>query len=173
MRVPYRPVYLPKGFKRFRYIIMHDFSCQFSKLPKARTDTNKVETQSVRQYHWVFQNEFELPYHFVCEKIDKDFETIMARPFCYFCEYDDIPEQYLPSIHIAIAGLGMQQIDNRAYEQIAYRSVSSILRWFRLPINRVLLHSEVSTNKDLKCPADNFQKPRFVSMIKRLSIMKK
>jgi len=175
MQIPYKPTFLPKAIKKFRYIIIHDFTCQFGSLDKARVDQKtKVTTQGTRVYNWLFKNEFELPYHFICEQLQGDYETILARPFCYFCEYDDIPEQYLPSIHIAIAGnYNFINIKQRAYQQLAYRSISSILRWFQFGSPQVLLHREISTNKDLKCPGDGFKKDKMLSAIKQYSLMKK
>ena len=174
MIVPFKPVYLPKMYKKPQYIIIHDFSCQFGTIDKARTDNKLANIQGVRAYNWVFNGEYELPYHFVCEKINQDYETLMARPFCYMCEYEDIPSQYVASIHIAVAGnYNFMTMTNRAYQQMAYRSISSIVKWFRLPLNRVLMHWEVSENKNLHCPGDNFDKDRFKFTMKQYSLMQK
>ena len=174
MIAPYKPVYLPKAYKKFKYVIIHDFTCQFNTIDKARVDNKLAQIQGVRLYNWMFQNSYELPYHFVCEKIYNDFETIMARPFCYYCEYSDIPDQYLNSIHIAIAGnYNNMNVHQRAYQQMAYRSISSVLRWFNIPINRVLMHWEVSKDDKLHCPGDAFKKDRLLSAIKQYSLMKK
>lgn len=174
MNVPYKPIYLPKAYKKFQYVIVHDFSCQFPDVTKASIDDKKIQTQGVRIYNWMFKNEYELPYHFVCEKIGDDFETTLARPFCYYCEYEDIPSQYLNSIHIALAGnYNFITPTQRTYQQLAYRSVSSVVRWFGIPLTNVLLHWEVSTNKKLHCPGDSFQRGKLQSAIRQYSIMKK
>ena len=104
MRVPYKPIYLPKSYKKFNYIIIHDYTCQFLKFDKARTDSKKVTVNDIRSYFWIFDDQFDLPYHFVCKQFGDDFETIMSRPLAYYCEYLDLSGQYLNSIHIAIAG---------------------------------------------------------------------
>lgn len=174
MIVPYKPVYLPKAYKAFRYIIVHDFTCQFDSIDKTRIDNKTSQMQGARVYNWMFNKEWELPYHFVCEKIGLDVETFMARPLCYYCEYPDIPDQYLNSIHIALAGdYNIIAPTQRVYQQLAYRSISSMVRWFNIKLNQVYLHWEVSTNKDLHCPGDFFRKDRLDATTKQYSLMKK
>ena len=174
MIAPLRPNYLPKAYKKFRYIIIHDFSCQFANVPVAKIDNGKENTQKLTMYNWVFNSQYELPYHFVCEKIGDDYETFMARPFCYYCEYKDIPDQYLNSIHVAIAGdYNLIAPTQRAYQQMAYRSIASILRWYQMNINNVLMHYEISTDKECKCPGHFFKKSLLVSAMKQYSVMKK
>lgn len=174
MNVPYKPVYLPKAYKKFQYVIIHDFSCQFPDIDKAKVDDKKIQMQGVRVYNWLFKNSFELPYHFVCEKIGDDFETMMARPFCYYCQYEDIPSQYLNSVHVALSGnYNIISPTQRTYQQIAYRPIASIVRWFNMSLNNVFFHWEVSTNNSLHCPGDAFKREKFQSAIHQYSLMKK
>ena len=173
MIVPYRPVTLKKSTRKFRYIIIHDSSCRFSNLGFAKVDGKKSSISKMRGYNWVFNGEFELPYHFVCERIGKDFETLMATPFSYRCIYDDIPFEFEASIHIAIAGdYSIIQPNQRAYQQIGYRSMASIMRWFSIPFGHIFFHHEISTDKSLKCPGPLFDKSRLMAAIKPMILMK-
>lgn len=173
MIVPYKPVYFKKTTRKFNYIIIHDLSCRFSNLGIAKVDTKKSSSSHLRSYNWIFNDEFDLPYHFLCERIGLDFETIMCTPFCYKCIYDDIPSEYEAAIHIAIAGnFSTIQPDQRAYKQIGYRAMASIMRWFSMPFGHIFLHREVSTNKDLKCPGEFFDKSKFMAEIKPMVLIK-
>jgi len=172
MRVPFKPVYLKKAYKKFMYIIIHDYSCKFGTLNKV--DTKGISVQDVRNYNWIWYNEFELPYHFICEKIGQDFETVMCRPLSYYCEYEDIPSVYLPSVHIAIAGnYNVIAPEQRAYQQIGYRSIASIMRWFSIPISNIKMHWEVSADKTIHCPGDLFDKDKFLANIRSLILVKR
>lgn len=173
MIVPYKPVFLQKATRKFRYIVIHDSTCKFKLFNKAKIDTPKSQILSLRNYNWVFNNEFELPYHFVCEKIGKDFETVMATPFCYFCEYEDIPQQFLPSIHICIVGnYSIQQPSQRLYQQIGYRSIASVVKWFKIPLTHIYLHHEISENKEIGCPGSMIDKNKLLSTIRPLILMR-
>lgn len=173
MIVPYKPVYFQKATKKFRYIIIHDLSCRFSKVDGTKTDTNKISSSYLRSVNWVFNDEFDMPFHFLCEKVGKDFETIMGTPFCYRCIYDDIPSQYDASIHIALGGnFSVIQPSTRSYQQIGFRSIASIMRWFRIPFGHIHLHREISTDKENACPGKLFDKNRFMSAIKPMVLFK-
>ena len=174
MRVPYKPVYFQKSYKKFNYIIVHDYTCQFSKFDKARVDSKKITVNDIRSYNWLFNDEFDLPFHFVCKKFSDDFETILSRPLSYYCEYSDIPSQYLNSVHIAIAGkFDFITPEARAYQQMGYRSIASIMRWFAIPVSNILMHWEVSKEKDLHCPGLSFDKDKLLSLIKPLILVKR
>lgn len=173
MRVPYKPTYLTKAYKRFNYIVIHDFSCRFAALDKAKIDDKKFTTGAIRDYNWAFNNEFELPYHFICEKVGTDYETIMSMPLSFYCEYKDIPDQYVNSVHIAIAGTSIQQIEARAYMQMGYRSIASIMRWFAIPISNIKMHWEVTTDENLHCPGDAFHKDKLLALINQLILIKR
>jgi len=173
MIVPYKPIYFKKATRKFKYIIIHDLSCRFGDLDRAKVDSNKASSGHLRNYNWIFNDEYDLPFHFLCDKVGTDFETIMGVPFCYYIKYDDIPSTYDASIHIGVAGdCSLVQPSQRAYQQIGYRSVASIVKWFGLPLNQIKLHHEVSTNKDIGCPGVLFNKNKFVSSIKSLILMK-
>ena len=172
MQVPYKPIYLLKAFKKFNYIVIHDLTCQFEHFEKSKTDDKKVAISDLRSYNWVFHNEFDLPYHFICKKIGTDYETIMSRPLAYFCEYPDISEQYINSVHIAIAGnYNFISPTTRAYQQIGYRSIASIMKWFLIPISNIKMHYEVSNNDKLKCPGVNFDKEKLLALIRPLLLI--
>ena len=174
MIVPFKPVYFEKATRRFKYIIIHDLSCRFANLDKAKVDSKKSVASTLRGFNWVFNNEHDLPYHFLCERIGEDYETIMGRPFQYFCIFDDIKSEFIPSIHIAVAGLYSftSQPTNRAYQQVGYRAISPLMKWFKIQISNVYLHHEVSNDKDHSCPGAMFNKNKLLAATKPMILMK-
>jgi hypothetical protein len=173
MRVPYKPVYFKKATMKFKYIVIHDLSCRFSHLERSKVDSKKVSVSGLRSYNWVFNDEFDIPFHFLCEQIGPDYETVMGTPFSYYCIYDDIPSQFLPSIHIGIAGnYSVMQVPQRAYQQMGYRAISSVMRWFSLPFAHLYLHREISTDKESACPGPMFDKNKLLSNIKPFILMR-
>jgi len=142
-------------------------------LDRAKVDSKKSVSAYLRSYNWIFNDEFDMPFHFLCDKIDQDYETVMCTPFCYRCIYDDIPSEFDVSIHIAIAGnYSLVQPTQRAYQQIGYRSVASVMKWFSIPFGHIFLHNEVSQDKDNACPGKFFDKPKFMAAIKPMVLMK-
>ena len=173
MLVPYKPVYFKKATRRFRYIVIHDLSCRFADLDKAKVDTIQPVASHLRSYNWIFNDEFDLPYHFLCERIGMDYETLLGTPFCYYCIFDDIPSEFIPSIHIGVAGnFNVTQPDQRAYRQIGYRAVASAARWFKIPFGHIYLHRDISKDKESSCPGPLFDKGRFMAAIKPMVLMK-
>jgi len=173
MIVPFKPVYFKKTTRKFRYIIIHDYSCRFANLDKAKIDSPKASIGPLRNYNWIFNDSFDVPYHFLCEKIGQDYETLMGTPFCYKCVYDDIPSQYDASIHIAIAGnFSLMAPNPRAYQQMGFRAIASIVRWFKLPFANILMHRDVSTDKESACPGVHFDKAKFMAAIKPMILVK-
>jgi len=173
MIVPYKPIYFKKATRKFRYIIIHDLSCRFEHLDKAKIDSKRSVAGSLRGYNWVFNEEFDLPYHMLCERVGMDYETIMCKPFAYYCEYPDIPSVYLASIHIGVAGnFDTVQPSQRSYQQIGYRAISPFIKWFGIPLSNILLHREVSEDKETKCPGVMFDKNKLMANIKSMILMK-
>jgi hypothetical protein len=173
MIIPYKPVYFQKATRAFKHIIIHDLSCRFSGLDGAKVDTKKSSIAHLRNYNWIFNDEFDLPFHFVCEKIGQDFETIMATPLCYKCVYDDIPSEFEAAVHIAFAAdYSVVKPEQRIYQQAGYRAIASVMRWFKLPFGHIYLHREVSQDKENACPGNFFDKNRLMAAIKPLILMK-
>lgn len=167
MIVPYKPIYFKKATRKFRYIIIHDLTCRFGGLDVAKADNKRVSVTNLRSYNWIFNDEFDIPYHFLCERLGPDYETVMGTPFAYYCKYDDIPSQFDASIHIGIAGkFSMIAPTQRMYQQVGYRAIASIVRWFGLPLSHIFLHREVSKDKELGCPGKFFDKNKLLANIK-------
>lgn len=168
MLLPYKPVLLPKAIKRYKYIIIHDLTCMFTGIDQAKHDSKKSQIGSLRGYNWILNGQMELNYHFIVEKIGRDYETVMGRPFHKLCVFNDIPSPYdMSSLHIAMAGhYKIMKPSKRFYMQMGYRAIAPLVKWFSISVNNIYLHSEVSTNKDIACPGPFFNKNVFLSSLK-------
>lgn len=172
MKIPYKPKSFTKRTKPVRYIIIHDLNCQFSDANDFFSDSQRFQISKLRTRNFVLTGETDLNYHFVVEKINDDYETVVGRPLNALCDYPDIKAPYSDAIHIAV--LGNFDIDvppDRLYKQLAYRAVSPLIATYRLNINKVLLHHQVSDDESSKqCPGQNFDYNKFLASLKVMLI---
>jgi hypothetical protein len=165
MILPYRLKLLPVARRRFKYIIIHDTTCQFEGLMPFMKDSPNFQTGKLRSMNFIMKNEYELNYHFIVEKIKDDYETIVGRPTFARCEFEGLPAQYDHSIHIAVMGnFDYENPGERLYQQLAYRSVIPMMRQFHISPDQVKLHNEV--DKDSNCPGSYFRRDLLMSYVK-------
>ena len=161
MKIPFKPIYLPKGPRRYRYIILHDTNCMCQEFNDFKNDGMKFQTNLLRERMRQKNKWFELPFHFVCEKIMDDYHTVVARPTQYSCEdcYPNMDSLFRRfGIHICIMGnFNIMVGDTRMYQQICYRAITPVMKQYRIPKSNILLHGEVEPTK-LDCPGFNFSK---------------
>lgn len=168
MKVPFKPVYLPKGPKRYHYIIIHDCNCMAERFPEFKIDNVQFQTNRLRGRIFQDKKLFELPYHFVCEKVIDDWQTIVGRPLQYSCEdvYTDLDKNFSRfGIHICIMGnFNYMASETRMYQQICYRALTPVMKQYRIPKGNIFLHGELNPQK-LDCPGFNFSKQHLKAYI--------
>lgn len=168
MKVPFRPVYLPKGPRRYRYIILHDTNCMCHRFNDFKIDGSTFQTNKLRGRVYQDKKLFELPYHFVCEKVLDDYQTIVARPTQYSCEdaYLGLDKNFSRlGIHICIMGnYNYVAEDVRMYQQLCYRAITPIMKQYRIPKGNIYLHGELDP-KHLDCPGYHFSKQHLKAYI--------
>jgi len=166
MRLPFRPKLLPVARRRFRYIIIHDVVCQFDGIHELLTDSSKYQIDKMKSSNFILNAEYELPYHFVIDKIGDDYATLVARPLFARCEYDDIKPPYDHTIHIGTVGdFHNENPGERYYQQLAYRVVIPMMRTFFIPPSNIVLHHEISEAEEL-CPGPYFRRDLLMSYVK-------
>lgn len=172
MRVPYKPALLSKGPKRYKYIILHDINCMGKNNNEFKVDRTLAQTGKLRSRFKVEKKYDELPYHFVCEKVGDDYETIVGRPLQFSCEYSDINYSFGHfAVHILVMGnFNIIDAETRMYQQICYRAISPMIRFFRIQRSNVLLHGELSTEQ-LDCPGFNFDKNQLKAFLQPFTIV--
>ena len=169
MKIPFRPFSFIKPKRPYRYIILHDLSCQFNDLPELAIDTKKFESGKVRLLDYVFNNHTDVNYHYMVEKVGDDYETIVGRPLNALCKFSDIVSPFDASIHICLVGFYKQQVpDSRYYKQLAYRAVAPLMSVFKINRSRVLLHKDISEKSN--CPGNLFKRDVFMNVLQTMSV---
>lgn len=166
-RIPLRPSLLKRRRESVKWIIIHHTS-EIYENPEARIDNEKFQMPGL--YKGVLERkEIDVNYHFIIEKIRDDYNVIMARPFVYLCEWDDIDSIINKrSLHIALLGNYSFKIPPlRLYQVLAYRVINPLIRMFNLSPKRIKFHRDVSSNKDLSCPGDFVDEGRLISQVRR------
>jgi hypothetical protein len=174
VRIPYKPASF-KRLKKVRYIIIHDVSCKFSHLSDFYKDSIKMQSNRLRVNDYVLHGESDLSFHFIAERIGDDYETVVGRPITAHCDFDDIIDPYKNAIHIAVMGNFVYESPNaRLYKQLAYRVLAPIAQLFRVPYTKIMLHSEVTTDKEMEnaCPGRNFDKKKLLAHVRMVAIPK-
>ena len=172
MKVPYRPKTFNRVKKGFRFVIIHDISCQFEHMTEFYKDTPKFQTGKLRAYDFVLNSQNDLNYHFIVEKVNDDYESMVGRPLSAECNYPDIPSPFDRSIHVCLMGnYSLETPMQRFYQQLAYRVVGPILKVFHMSFDRIKLHSEVS-KKFPSCPGKLFNKDVFIALLKAMIVAK-
>lgn len=173
MKVPYKPMYLPKGPNKYRYIVIHDCNCQCKLMHRFKIDNVVAQTNEMRSILRQEKNYYELPFHFVCEKIKEDYETLVARPLQYSCEreYPDIDSKFAKrSIHICVMGnFNVMSEDSRMYQQICYRAITPLMKQYRIPRGSIYLHGELSKD-NIDCPGFSFSKQKLLGYMSTFMI---
>jgi len=152
MAVPIKKARLKIRRGRPTWIVIHHTICQPISID-ALLDKKKFQTGKIRTYNVIAKKRVDINFHFVVEKVDDDFEVIIARPIVAECEFDDIPNDYYRSIHIGLLGdYDVQNATTRLYDVLAYRILVPLMKMFAIPIDRIVFHRDISTNKDCTCP---------------------
>lgn len=172
MRVPYKPVMLTKGPFRYKYIIIHDINCIGKNNSEFKVDRNFAQIGKLRSRLKIEKKYDELPYHYVCEKVGDDYETFASRPLQFSCEFPDINYSYTHfAVHILVMGnFNILAGETRMYQQMCYRVISPMIRFFKIPRNNIILHGEISRDQ-LDCPGFNFDKHQLKSFLTPFIIM--
>lgn len=169
MKIPFKPSRLSMRRRPVKYLIIHH-TAELYPQEAARIDNSKYQINSL--FNGVLEDKSpDINYHFVLDKIKDDYVAVTCRPFVTLCEWNDISDDINnAALHIALLGsYDFKVPEKRAYEVLAYRIVNPLLKMFGLPQSdtRILLHSEVSSDEDLSCPGEFFDKAILISMVKR------
>ena len=134
-----------------------------SSIDTAQFQTGKYEYGSARK-----TKEFVTKYHIIVEKIGSDFYPIISRPLFTQTHWDDIPDEYRNSIHIGIFGDYENDIPmTRMYNILAFKVLWPLTIMFRITEKNILLHKEISTNPNQKCPGEFFDKTLLISSYRK------
>ena len=106
--LPPRFTALKKFTKRPDYFIIHDTNCLDHKTAALTVDGPQEGIGEVKSNNITISGMKEVNYHFLIDKIGRDYEVIMARPIHYLCHHPDILSSHTYSIHILLLGYNVQ-----------------------------------------------------------------
>lgn len=172
MKVPIKPKQLTKIKRMWRYIILHDVSCNFQGLTEFYTDGPLFQAGRLRSADYIMNGSADINFHFVLEKVNDDFEVSIGRPFTALCDYEDIPENINRiSLHIGMMGSFNYKIPtDRLYQQLAYKIVTPMMQLYGIPRGRIFTHDELSTDDEIECPGKLFDKEKLLAFTQQMNI---
>ena len=170
MKIPLKPSLLTIRRQSVKWIIIHH-TAEIYKQPAARIDNQKYQLPELLK-GVLEMKQADINFHYVVEKIREDYATLACRPISYLCEFDDIsPNINNRAIHLGLLGSYNFTIpEKRLYEVLAFRLLNPMLKLFALSPNKIVLHREVSSNKDLTCPGEFLNKEVVIAMTRRFVI---
>ncbi|MGD2072717.1 MAG: peptidoglycan recognition family protein [Candidatus Thorarchaeota archaeon] len=170
MKIPLRPSLLKVRRQSVKWVILHH-TAELYDIPASRIDTAKYQMPGL--FKGVLEKkQGDINYHYIIDKIKEDYIPIVARPFVYLCEWDDIDININNrAIHVALMGSYDFKIpERRLYEVLAFRVLNPFMKMFHLAPNRIKFHNQISNNKDLTCPGDFVDRAVVESMVRRFVI---
>ena len=167
MKMPFKPSMLHLRRSSVKWIILHH-TVELYDLPQARIDNDKFQFPALVK-GVLEQKTGDVNYHYVIEKIKEDYIPIVARPFPYLCEFDDIHNDINNrAIHVALLGSYDFTIPpKRLYEVLAYKILNPFMKMFHLSPSKIKFHKDVSNDKELSCPGDFVDYAIVESMVRK------
>jgi len=170
MKIPLKPSLMKIRRGQVKWIILHHTS-ELYKNPASKIDNAKFQVQGLSKGVLEMKHS-DVNYHYVIEKIDEDYYPFVCRPFVYLCDWDDIDVNINNrSIHIGFLGdYNFKIPQKRLIEVLAFRILNPMMKMFKLSPNRIKLHRDVSSNKELTCPGDFIDIEDIITQVRRFVI---
>lgn len=165
-----RPSLLKIRRKPIKWLIIHH-TAEMYEMTEAKIDNPKYQMPGI--FKGVLElKQADVNYHYVVEKVKEDYVAIATRPLPYLCDWEDIPDDINKrAAHLAILGNYDFKIPpKRLYEILAYRLVNPMVKLFKITPSKIKLHKEVSTDSDVVCPGEFFDKDRLIAQTRRFVI---
>lgn len=169
-RIRLRPSLLKVRRKSVKWIILHH-TAEMYEFPESRIDNQKFQMPGL--YKGVLEKkQGDINYHYVLDKIKDEYNPIACRPLVYLCDWPDISTDVNKrAVHVALMGsYDFKVPEKRMYEVLAFRLLNPFMKMFNITPNRIKLHSELSSNKDLTCPGEFIDKNMVIAMTRRYVI---
>lgn len=170
MKIPLKPSLMTIRRGKPLWIILHH-TVELYENPESRIDNSKFQLPGISKGVLELKHS-DINYHYIIDKIDEDYIPVVCRPFVYLCDFPDIdPNINNRAIHVSFIGNYNYKIpEKRLYEILAFRILNPMLKMFALSPNRIKLHKDVSSNKDISCPGDFIDESVIESMVRRFII---
>jgi len=147
-----------------QYIILHDTMCLGKTDSGLILDKSTFQTNKFSNYvYQVFQRS-DTGFHFILDKVADDYQVVISQPILTRCKYEDMEEKYQDAVHISFLGdYNIEIPKNRLYSVLAFKLLSPLTRLFNLKEDRILFHSDISTEEGKVCPGENISMDRIQS----------
>lgn len=153
-----------------KHIIIHDSNCLNYATSALIMDGPNTAVGALKVENIVKSGYNDYNYHFIVDRIDKDYEVISGRPINMRCDHPSLDKRYQDSIHVIIlCDLNIELPDNRLYKILAYRCLAPLIKMLKIgePNGAILFHKDIETKRDVKCPGDFLARELLVSTTKR------
>ena len=168
-------IQLPKNFVRLKqftgkpkYIVIHDSNCLNHTDATLDVDTERTAMGALKRTNISKGNLKDLNYHYVIDRIGKDYEIISGRPISAQCNHPDIEKVFPMSLHVIILfDMNVEIPINRLYQIISYRCLAPLIRMLKLgsPNNVIKFHDD--GNEKSHCPGEFLAKELLVAQVRR------
>jgi len=170
IKIQLKPSLMKVRRQTVKWIILHH-TIELYKQPEAKIDNSILQAPIL--FNGVLEDKTpDVNYHYVIEKFKNEYFVFNMRPFVYMCEWPDIdPNINNRAIHVAMLGdYSLKIPEPRLYNILAYRILNPFLKIYGLSPSKIMLHSEVSNNKELDCPGEFFNKEIMISKVRSFVI---
>lgn len=156
MKIPLRSRDLKYSSMWPKWIIIHH---THESVPQMRNDTSKFQSDYVQNMMFI-KGKKVTGYNMFVEKVNDDYQVSLSQPLFTKCEWDDLTDEQQVGIHIGIVGNFDEDIPmDRMYNVIAFRVLAPLMRVFKIPIERVVMHKSIS-KEHITCPGEFFDMDR-------------
>ena len=141
-----------------KHIIIHHTA---ELAPDITQDEDSFQLSALQRKFYTFSKEHKLGYHIVIERVKADYYPVVCQPWFTDCVWDDLDPIYHSDMHIAFVGnYDYDMLMDRAYKVLAFQLLVPLSRYFRIPWENIVLHKEISNNKECNCPGEFFDRVR-------------
>lgn len=170
---------LPSNFtriKRFKtrpsWIIIHDTSCLNHTDSVLDVDGAATGMGALKMNDIARNGYRDINFHYILDKLSKDYEVISGRPISEHCEHNDIQSPYVSSIHVLIlSDLNIDLPKSRLYQILAYRCLAPLIRMLKMgsdPGSVIRFHDEVMKEKNnIRCPGSFLARELLLAQTRR------
>lgn len=167
-KYPKRFLARPLETRRPRFIIIHSTKCQSLSVQPLKTINKQFNLGKLKRETLQYQNMENIPYHYLFDKIDEDYEGIIGAPLNVRLDFPDQDELFNRAIHIGILfDFDVTTMDDRGYDALAFKIVNPLAYWFSIPKGNIYMHTDTMINKNYNCPGTFFDIAKFRGYIQK------
>ena len=167
MKIPIRPTSFEYSTKWPKSIVIHHTEELQLKDGSVKMSRSNFQFNSLVNSYYQLSKVTTPPYHYVIDFVKDDYYIHVCRPLMTKCIFEDLPEEYDESIHIALLGdYSADIVSNRLYTVLASKLLSPFMRLFRIKEDNIFTHNEISNSDNISCPGEYFNKEKMIMFLR-------